>query len=77
MIKTQPDFYIYNLFIACRFTDLHHFMKPNDDRGLGLMTKAAQCVMEEFKDIIMCYGQSDEYSFIFRKNTNMFNRRAR
>ncbi|OWF49248.1 probable tRNA(His) guanylyltransferase [Mizuhopecten yessoensis] len=59
-----------------RFTDVHHYMKPNDDRGLSLMTKAAQCVLEEFKDVVMAYGQSDEYSFIFKKNTKMFNRRA-
>ncbi|XP_060071281.1 probable tRNA(His) guanylyltransferase [Ylistrum balloti] len=59
-----------------RFTDVHHYMKPNDERGLGLMTKAAHCVLEEFKDVVMAYGQSDEYSFVFKKNTKMFNRRA-
>jgi tRNA(His) 5'-end guanylyltransferase len=41
------------------------------------MTRAAQCVMDEFKDVVFCYGQSDEYSFVFRKNTNVFNRRGR
>lgn len=59
-----------------RFTDVHHFVKPNDDRALNLMTRAAQCVMEEYKDIVMSYGQSDEYSFVFRKNTSVFNRRG-
>lgn len=52
-------------------------MKPNDDRALNLMTRAAQCVMEEYKDIVMSYGQSDEYSFVFRKNASVFNRRGR
>lgn len=40
------------------------------------MNNAAQTVMEEFRDIVLSYGQSDEYSFIFRKETNVFNRRS-
>lgn len=52
-------------------------MKPNDERGLGLMTRAAQNVMEDLKDIVMAYGQSDEYSFVFHKNTALYNRRGR
>ena len=52
-------------------------MKPNDERGLSLMTRAAQNVMEDFKDIVIAYGQSDEYSFIFHKSTNIYNRRGR
>ena len=61
----------------CRFSEVHNYIKPNDDRALTLMSKAAETVMEEFKDIVIAYGQSDEYSFIFRKNTNVYNRRAR
>lgn len=57
-----------------RFTDIHGFEKPNDVRALQLMNKAAACVMEEFKDICLAYGQSDEYSFIFTKNTKIFDR---
>lgn len=59
-----------------RFSEVHHFVKPNDDRALQLMSRAAQYVMEEFKDIILCYGQSDEYSFVFKKNTQLYCRRA-
>ncbi|XP_064602562.1 probable tRNA(His) guanylyltransferase [Liolophura sinensis] len=60
-----------------RFSDSHNFIKPNDDRSLGLMTKAAQSVMEEFKgDITLAYGQSDEYSFVFRKHTTTYSRRS-
>ncbi|KAK7109307.1 hypothetical protein V1264_013368 [Littorina saxatilis] len=59
-----------------RFTDSHHYMKPNDERGLNLMTRAAQNVMEDFKDIVIAYGQSDEFSFVFHKNTNIYNRRG-
>lgn len=39
------------------------------------MNNAAQTVMEEFRDIIISFGQSDEFSFVFRKETNIFNRR--
>ncbi|XP_067656575.1 probable tRNA(His) guanylyltransferase isoform X1 [Haliotis asinina] len=59
-----------------RFSDTHHFVKPNDERSLGLMTRAALAVMEDFKDIVMAYGQSDEYSFVFKKHTTMYNRRG-
>lgn len=59
-----------------RFSDVHHFVKPNDERALNLMTRSAQCVMEEYKDIVLSYGQSDEYSFVFKKNTSVFNRRG-
>lgn len=40
------------------------------------MNNAAQTVMEEFRDILISYGQSDEYSFVFRKETDVFNRRS-
>ena len=50
-------------------------VKPSDIRGIDLMNSAAKCVMQNFKDIIISYGQSDEYSFVFKKKTNLFNRR--
>ncbi len=59
-----------------RFSDVHNYEKPNDPRGLGLMNCAAQTVLSEIKDLILAYGQSDEYSFVFRKNTKTYNRRA-
>ncbi|XP_038070660.1 probable tRNA(His) guanylyltransferase isoform X1 [Patiria miniata] len=59
-----------------KFADAHHFTKPNDTRGLGLMNFCAACVMEEFKDVVLAYGQSDEYSFVFRRETTQFSRRA-
>jgi len=60
-----------------RFADKYGFEKPNDDRALQLMTCAAQTVMKSFSDIVLAYGQSDEYSFIFRRRTNIFERRLR
>ncbi|GAU90337.1 hypothetical protein RvY_02766 [Ramazzottius varieornatus] len=58
-----------------RFSDVHGFRKPNDDRSLGLMNKAATSVMKDFKDVVIAYGQSDEYSFVLDKKTNLYNRR--
>ncbi len=48
-------------FLLYRFSESHGFAKPNDLRALQLMDNAAQDVMKEFPDIIMGYGQSDEY----------------
>lgn len=59
-----------------KFTEKHNFEKPNDLRGLNLMNHAASCVMKEFNEIILSYGQSDEYSFVFHKTANVYNRRA-
>ncbi|XP_033102801.1 probable tRNA(His) guanylyltransferase [Anneissia japonica] len=59
-----------------KFSDEHKFEKPNDEGALLLMNKCAECVMNEFKDIVIAYGVSDEYSFVFRKQTTQFSRRA-
>lgn len=65
-----------NTTFLYRFSERHNFHKPNDDRALGLMNKAAECVMQEFKDIVLAYGQSDEYSFVFKRSSTLFCRRA-
>ncbi|XP_070541540.1 probable tRNA(His) guanylyltransferase isoform X2 [Ptychodera flava] len=59
-----------------RFSDEHNFEKPNDEGCLRLMNSCAEYVMTEFRDIIIAYGDSDEYSFVFRRNTTQFSRRA-
>ncbi|CAN7996854.1 unnamed protein product [Ixodes hexagonus] len=59
-----------------RFSDAHNFEKPNDKRALDLMSRCAERIMDEFKDICLSYGQSDEYSFVFRKDSLVYNRRA-
>ena len=72
-----------NTFIVCRidghgfhrFTSKHGFEKPNDSRGIMLMNHAAKAVMMEFQDIFLSYGQSDEFSFCFQKNTTLYGRR--
>ncbi|XP_062331823.1 probable tRNA(His) guanylyltransferase isoform X1 [Osmerus eperlanus] len=59
-----------------KFAEQHNFAKPNDDRALGLMTRSARSVMEELEDIVLAYGQSDEFSFVFKRTSNWFKRRA-
>jgi len=58
------------------FTDVHKFAKPNDVRGLNLMNRAAAAVLDNVPDIILGYGQSDEYSFLIHKHSTLFSRRA-
>jgi len=58
-----------------RFSEQHNFTKPNDERALQLMDHAAQHLMEEYGDIILAFGESDEYSFLLRKSTALYNRR--
>ena len=41
------------------------------------MNTAAAMVMSDFRDIVIAYGQSDEYSFVFKKDTMLYSRRAR
>lgn len=48
-----------------RFTEAHHFTKPNDHRGLELMDHAAICLMREFSDIVLGFGQSDEFRYVY------------
>ncbi|KAG7518950.1 putative tRNA(His) guanylyltransferase isoform X1 [Solea senegalensis] len=59
-----------------RFTEQHKFTKPNDNRALGLMSRSAHSVMEELEDIVIAYGQSDEFSFVFKRTSTWFKRRA-
>lgn len=40
------------------------------------MNYAAIRVMQEFTDIVLAYGQSDEYSFVFGRETDVYSRRA-
>ncbi|CAA7267448.1 unnamed protein product [Cyclocybe aegerita] len=58
-----------------RFADKHKFTKPNDVRALELMDHAAKDVVEEYPDIVLAFGESDEFSFLLRKSTTLYNRR--
>lgn len=58
-----------------KFSDLHEFEKPNDLGALQVMNCAAEAVCQNFEEIILAYGQSDEYSFAFSNDSNVFERR--
>lgn len=59
-LSLSPDFQGngYN-----RFADDHAFVKPNDVRALELMDLAAWTVMREYPDVVLAYGESDEYRY--------------
>jgi len=59
-----------------KFSTQHDFRKPNDVRALGLMNECAKDVMSEFPDVMFSYGQSDEYSFVLRRDTGLYGRRS-
>ncbi|KAF2091210.1 tRNAHis guanylyltransferase [Saccharata proteae CBS 121410] len=82
--RCQPDILLPNTWIAIRIdgrgfhklTAKYAFEKPNDRRALDLMNAAAVAVMKELPDLVLAYGISDEYSFIFHKDCMLFERRA-
>ncbi|KAG5300607.1 tRNA guanylyltransferase [Histoplasma ohiense] len=59
-----------------RFSDRYKFQKPNDERALNLMNAAACSVMRDLPDLIIAYGVSDEYSFVFHRSCQLFERRC-
>ncbi|KAG9256049.1 tRNA guanylyltransferase [Emericellopsis atlantica] len=80
----QPDPLLPNTWIVVRvdgraFTKMcakYKFEKPNDRRALDLMNTAAKAVIADLPEITLAYGVSDEYSFVFHKSTNLFERRS-
>ncbi|XP_004494705.1 tRNA(His) guanylyltransferase 1 [Cicer arietinum] len=78
--KLMPSTWVVVRIDGChfhRFSEIHEFVKPNDERALNLMNSCAVAVLEEFRqDIVFAYGVSDEYSFILKKSTNLYQRRA-
>ncbi|XP_047956940.1 tRNA(His) guanylyltransferase 2-like isoform X2 [Salvia hispanica] len=61
----------------CRFSQVHKFEKPNDEKkALELMNECANAVLAQFPEVIFSYGYGDEYSFIFKKKTEFYNRRG-
>lgn len=77
--KLMPSTWIVIRIDGChfhRFADVHEFNKPNDKQALDLMNLCAVAVLEEFHDIVFCYGVSDEYSFVLKKDSQLYQRRA-
>ncbi|KAJ5515118.1 hypothetical protein N7463_004670 [Penicillium fimorum] len=79
----QPDVLLPNTWIVVRIdgrgfhklSDHYAFKKPNDRRALDLMNAAAVEVMKELPDLCIAYGVSDEFSFVFHPNCQLFERR--
>jgi len=59
-----------------KLSNHYAFTKPNDVRALDLMNMAATHVVRSMPEIVIAYGVSDEYSFVFHKSTNLFERRS-
>ncbi|XP_057424883.1 tRNA(His) guanylyltransferase 1-like [Lotus japonicus] len=78
--KLMPSTWIVVRLDGChfhRFSEMHEFVKPNDGRALNLMNSCAVAVVEEFRpDIVFAYGVSDEYSFILKQSSDIYQRRA-
>lgn len=55
---------------------MHNFTKPDDDRALHLMNRCAVAVMNEYTDFVLAYGQSDEFSFVMKRDSNLYQRRT-
>ncbi|CAK37314.1 uncharacterized protein An01g12630 [Aspergillus niger] len=80
----QPDALLPNTWIVVRIdgrgfhklSDHYGFIKPNDRRALDLMNAAAVGVMKDLPDLCIAYGISDEYSFAFHPNCQLFERRS-
>lgn len=58
-----------------KFSEHYQFEKPNDARALQVMNTAARSMLDQFPDILMAYGDSDEYLFLLRRSCNLFERR--
>lgn len=59
------------------FSKHYEFEKPNDLRALKLMNASAKNVILHYKnDMILAYGESDEYSFLLKRETTIHNRRC-
>eukprot|EP01018_Ginkgo_biloba_P038373 Gb_05117 [translate_table: standard] len=59
-----------------KFSQVHEFEKPNDERALHLLNECATAMLAEFPDIVFAYGVSDEYSFVIKKTSTFHQRRA-
>lgn len=60
-----------------RFANDHQFKKPNDGNALELMNEAARFVVNDLRpEIILAFGESDEFSFLLRPSCTLYKRRA-
>ncbi|KAL1806609.1 hypothetical protein DCAR_0832433 [Daucus carota subsp. sativus] len=77
--KLMPSTWIVVRIDGChfhKFSEMHEFEKPNDEQALNLMNSCAVAVLREFSDIVFAYGVSDEYSFVLKKDSQLYQRRG-
>ncbi|KAL4939499.1 hypothetical protein BDV06DRAFT_198837 [Aspergillus oleicola] len=80
----QDDTLLPNTWIVVRIdgrgfhklSDRYAFRKPNDRRALDLMNSAAVEVLKDLPDLVIAYGVSDEFSFVFHPSCELFERRS-
>ncbi|EGW30092.1 uncharacterized protein SPAPADRAFT_144742 [Spathaspora passalidarum NRRL Y-27907] len=58
-----------------KFSQHYQFTKPNDIAALQVMNRAAHKIMTKYSDVMMAYGDSDEYSFLLRRQCELYERR--
>lgn len=58
-----------------KFSEKYAFEKPNDARALDVMNRAAEALVHQFPDIVLAYGDLDEYLFLLRRQCELFERR--
>ena len=68
---------MYTGNVHARFSQKHAFEKPNDMRALSLMNATGARVMQAYPDMVLGYGESDEYSFVLKPKCDMYMRRSR
>ncbi|CAI0556151.1 unnamed protein product [Linum tenue] len=59
-----------------RFCKAHELRRPYDEEALELMNSCAEFVQRKYPDILFSYGFNDEYSFVFKKKSKFYERRA-
>lgn len=81
-IKALPETYIVIRIDGRGFTKFcqaHNFNKPTDDQAIKLMNRAADSVFDRncfpSGTLVLAYGHSDEFSFVFHRETDIFDRR--
>lgn len=45
----------------------YEFEKPNDRRAVELMNAAAEGVMREVPDVVLGFGMSDEFRYVYMR----------
>ncbi|KAK9949860.1 hypothetical protein M0R45_005371 [Rubus argutus] len=74
--EVEDEIFLPNIIVVRIDGRVHEFKKSNDVVALNLLNSCAVAVSEEFPDIVFSYGFSDKYSFVFKKASKFYQRRA-